>query len=199
MKGHWKLENGRYEYIKKQVIAVFVKYDIRCMPINGFEIAMKMGIQLIPYSSLSEKKLAAAQKISDDGFYMETSDGREYIYYNDEMGYERSNMTILHEIGHAVLGHDDNMDYDIIECEAKFFAKYAIAPPPLVHRIRPETPLDIMDFFDISYSAAEYAMSYYYKWRRRHNHIGEYLSYENRLLMLFDQQFEEVSNNGRVM
>ena len=199
MRGNWKLKNERYEFIKRRIIYLFVEYDIRCIPISGFELAMKMGMQLIPYSSLSERKLSAAKRVSEDGFFMETSDGRKLIYYNDEKGYERSNMTILHEIGHAVLGHDNDTDFDTAECEAKFFAKYAIAPPPLVHRIHPDSSLDIMDFFNISFQAAEYAMQYYRKWRRRHDMTGKYMSYESLLLGLFESEFEEVSDHGLVM
>ena len=100
-----KLSDEVYEFIKQEVIDLFIRYDIKCTPISGFELAQKMGIVVIPYSALSKRKLRKARKISPDGFYLEAGDGKEYIYYDDTSGYERSNMTILHEIGHCVLGH----------------------------------------------------------------------------------------------
>ena len=73
----WKLSNDEYEFIKGEVIYIIEKYNIRCIPVCGFEIASKMKIKLIAYSGLSKKKLEAAMKISEDGFYLE-SVGKEY-------------------------------------------------------------------------------------------------------------------------
>ena len=48
-----RLSDERCEEIKKEVVGLFEKYNINCVPINGFEIASKMGIKVIPYSSKS--------------------------------------------------------------------------------------------------------------------------------------------------
>ncbi len=159
-----RLDDEVYEFIKQEVIDLFIRFDVKCIPINGFELAQKMKIILIPYSSLTEKKLQEAKKVSSDGFYAEPGDGKEYIYYDDTMRYQRANMTILHEIGHCVLGHTEDTDSTIAEAEANFFAKYAIAPPPLVGRIKPTGPEDIQKYFFISREAAFNAWNYYRKW-----------------------------------
>ena len=178
-----KLDNETYEYIKEEVVDVFIRYDIRCTPISGFEIAQKMGIVVIAYSGLSRKLQRIVRNISSDGFYLEPGNGKEFIYYDDKQGYERSNMTILHEIGHCVLGHNDDTGPDLAESEANFFAKYAIAPPPLVHRINPSSPEDIQKHFCISFEAACNAFSYYRKWLRYGR--KKYTSYEFELLRQF--------------
>jgi Zn-dependent peptidase ImmA (M78 family) len=179
-----RLSDEQYEFIKGEVVALFERYDVRCIPISGFELAYKMGITLIPYSALTKTQQSAAMKISTDGFYMEDSSGGDYIYYNDDddIPYERMNMTILHEIGHCVLDHTGGSEEE--EKEASFFAKYAAAPPPLIHRIKPEMPEEIADVFNISYEAACYAMEYYQKWLA----FGgkDYTEYEIRLLRLFE-------------
>lgn len=177
-----RLSDEQHEFIKGEVVALFERYDVRCIPISGFELAYKMSIILIPYSSLSDEQQSAAMSISTDGFYMEDNDGNDKIYYNDAITYERLNMTILHEIGHCVLDHEGESEEE--EAEANFFAKYAAAPPPLIHRINPETPKDIADMFNISYEASEYAMAYYHKWLVYGS--KEYTEYEIRLLRLFD-------------
>ncbi len=175
-----RLDDEEYEFIKQEVIDVFIRYDIKCTPISGFELAQKMGVIVVPYSGLSRKKRREAKKISSDGFYLEPGDGKEYIYYDDARGYERSNMTLLHEIGHCVLGHNDDTDSEFAEAEANFFAKYAIAPPPLIHRFHSTSPEDIRDRFCISHEAACNALNYYHKWL----HFGEkdYTVYELKLL-----------------
>ena len=180
-----RLSDEQYEEIKAEVIDLFERYSVKCIPISGFELAIKMGIILIPYSSLPPNKLATASRVSSDGFYFEPGDGRECIYYNDNIGYERSNMTILHEIGHCVLGHYDGMDQKEAEAEAKFFAKYAAAPPPLVHMINPTCPEDIVSAFGISYMASVYAFAYYHKWLLKHHRSKNYSTNEQRLLCLF--------------
>lgn len=180
-----KLTDERYEEIKEEVIHLFEQYNIRCIPISGFELASKMGIIVVPYSSLSLVKRKAACTTSMDGFYTEPGDGKEYIFYNDLRGYNRSNMTILHEIGHCVLGHYDEVDPDEMEAEAKFFAKYAAAPPPLIHYLRPKAPEEIESIFCVSFQAAVYAFEYYHKWLWKHRHNEVYLVYEKKLLRLF--------------
>ena len=187
---HGKLSDEIYEYIKKVACFLLEKYDVKCMPISGFEIAIKMGIKHVPYSSLSEEKLKLAFEISEDGFYYEDNEkhfGQEFIYYNDiDKSYARQNMTILHEIGHCVLDHTgENSDQE--EIEAKFFAKYIIAPPVLVDKISPEYPEEIMDFFDVSPEAAGYAFEYYLLWKRFHYAYGDYTPYERKLLKLYNK------------
>ena len=183
---HGKLPDDVYEYIKEVACHLLVQFNVRCMPISGFEIAKKMGIILVPYSSLSPEKLKWAYKISPDGFYYEDNEkefGVEKIYYNDiDWSYEK--LTILHEIGHCVLDHTgENPDRE--EDEAKFFAKYMIAPPVLVDKINPTCPEDIMNFFDVTYEAANYAFDYYHLWKRFHYAYGDYTSYERKLLRLY--------------
>ena len=43
-KSYWKLTDEEYEFIKGEVIHIFEKYNIKCIPVSGFEIASKMKI-----------------------------------------------------------------------------------------------------------------------------------------------------------
>lgn len=176
-----KLTDEQYEFIKGEVVALFERYDIKGIPINGFEIAYKMGIKLVPYSSLDEQRYKAAMLVSPDGFYLEDLDGNDIIYYNDTVSFDRMNMTILHEIGHCVLDHRGESEEE--ETEAGFFAKYAAAPPPLIHFSNSRSPQEIEDTFCLSYTASLYAYNYYQKWLQ---YSGRgYKDYEIRLLLLF--------------
>ena len=47
----------REEEIKQIVVRMYEEYDISCVPINGFEIASKMDIKVIPYSAYPEATL----------------------------------------------------------------------------------------------------------------------------------------------
>lgn len=184
-----KLPGRRYDEIIKSAVDMFVKHDIRSIPIKCFEIANKMSIRLMQYSRLTPKGLQAAMEQSEDGFAVKRLEGFEpfstyqwYIFYNDQKTEERVRFTIMHELGHIVLDHTEASD--LAEAEANFFAKYCLAPPPLVHEINPEDYIDIANRFNLSKECALYSMDYYNKWLR----FGakEYTPVEVELLALFE-------------
>jgi len=178
-----RLSDSRYEEIKRVVVKMFADYGVSCVPISGFEIAKKMGVKVIPYSAYPERVQQLMCKKSLDGFSAEKEEGEWYIFYNDddEHDYGRINNTIMHEIGHIVLDHSE--DSELAEKEVRFFAKYALAPPALIHKLKLDNAQDIADIFEISYEAAGYALNYYNKWL---NYGGiHYKDYELRMLRLF--------------
>ena len=77
-----KLDDRRYEELKDIVASMFEIFDVRCVPINCFEIADKMGVKLIPYSSFSKRKQQVLKDKSIDGFSTLDSDGVFKIFYN---------------------------------------------------------------------------------------------------------------------
>ena len=42
------LSNHRCEEIKKTVVKLFVNYEVSCVPVSGFELATRMGVEIIP-------------------------------------------------------------------------------------------------------------------------------------------------------
>ena len=182
----YRLSCEKYEFIKGEVVALYEQYNIKKVPIDAFALAYKMGIKLIPYSSLTGSKLICAKKLSKDGFYIEDNYGKDFIFYDDVgASAERISMTILHEIGHCVLDHRGNSPEE--EAEAMFFAKYAIAPPPLVNLIHPTAPNKIAFCFGLSGTASIYSFSYYQKWIASNGKTLK--NYEIRLLALFHDYF----------
>ena len=161
-----KLSNKRCEEIKTIIAKMYQKYCITTIPINCFELAIKMGIKVIPYSAYNQSTIDLLLSESEDGFFVEKTDGSLYIFYNDSKSYGRIRHTIMHEIAHIILGHTE--DSELAEKEVKFFAKYALAPPPLIHRYRNmiKSVPDVCVLFDISYEACGYALDYYNKWLR---------------------------------
>ena len=70
-----RLKDETYEYIKQVVIDNFIYYKIRGIPINPFEIAITLGITIIPYSALSERARELSLKTSVDGYSVPGNDG----------------------------------------------------------------------------------------------------------------------------
>jgi len=162
---------------------MFVEYGISCVPINAFEIAFRMGITIIPYSAFPASTQLLLLKKSSDGFSIQLDTGEWRIYYNDGIrNFGRVNNTIMHEIGHIVLDHSE--ESELAEAEVRFFAKYALVPPPLVHKLGLTSYVQIMTAFEVSIEAAQNALNYFNKWLA---YGGDYFSdYEIALLEQFD-------------
>lgn len=131
---------------------MFAEYGISCVPISGFELAHKMGIKVILYSAIAPSKRWLLLKKSEDGFSVERTNGQWYISYNDEKDYCRVNHAIMHEIGHIILDHTE--DRELAKKEVKFFAKYALAPPILIHKLQLADSKSISQIFEILFASA---------------------------------------------
>lgn len=141
----------------------------------------KWALRLSLIQLYQKVNVGCSWKKSEDGFSVEKNIGEWYIYYNDKKDYGRINNTIMHEIGHIILDHSE--DSELAEKEVKFFAKYALVPPVLVHKLKLDNSMDIADIFEVSFEAACYAYSYYKKWLQYGS--SEYTKYELTLLNLF--------------
>lgn len=179
-----RLSNNRYEEIKEIVINFLIKYDISCIPINGFEIATKMGINIQPYP---RKRTDLFKKMSQDGFTLFT-EPTPMIYYNPMKPYQRLNNTIVHEIGHIILNH--TQESDLAEAEVNFFAKYLLAPPVLVHKLGLQSAEEISKFFQISELASKIAWQYYICWNKKTNNTFQ--PYEIKLINLFQENIGDL-------
>lgn len=163
---------NRYEEIKQEVLFMYEECQVYTYPIDCFEIAKKLCYTLMPYSQLTDHQLRLAMEYSPDGFSLlrkmpDTGMFRWYIFYNDYTCYERQRWTILHEIGHIYLGHlepDCQLSPVEKEAEANFFAKYSIAPPPLIYFTNCSCPKDVANRFHVSSQASIYLFDYYQKW-----------------------------------
>ena len=71
-----RLSDETYEEIKQAVADMFVDYDIKGVPLNFFEVAIKIGMRIIPYSALDYVARQRALSYSEDGYSLETNDGR---------------------------------------------------------------------------------------------------------------------------
>ena len=191
------LSADRCDKIKQEVLFMFEETETHTWPIDCFEIAKALNYLLIPYSLLSAPDMMAIDK---DGFskvvYNPWTGLYKYvIYYNDAQPNEgRLRWTIFHEIGHIYLGHHDNPDdslSEIEEAEADFFAKYAIAPPPLISATNCSNMWDVQTTFNTSTQAAEYIYDYYQKWL----HFGpqRFLPFEIKMLEQFDAESGQLS------
>lgn len=172
-----RLPDSTYESIKGEVANIYRQHNIRTFPICAIKLAREMGFKVLLYSELEPNAYEEALGVSSDGFYVER-DWKEYIFINDskDIGIPRKNMTIFHEIGHSVLGHDDSMSDEVVESEAKFFGKYLAVPPVAIHLLTDGTGSEIKATFGLSDDATGIALSYYADWKSkvRRSGLAEY-------------------------
>lgn len=178
-----RLEDDRYEEIKRTISELYCDYEISAIPISVERLASKMNILLVPYSEFDSEKREALLRASEDGFSFYNSDKKQFsIYYNDsKRTRQRIRFTIMHEIGHIALGHGQSCDRT--ESEADFFARNALAPLPLliVNNIR--SVEEIAEIFNISFECSKNV----YRTLNRRLECGliGFLDYEIEIITLF--------------
>lgn len=151
-----RLSGNRYYEIEREVIKLFEKLIINRFPFDCFEICKQLEFVVVPYSKLSEKKRNMLNICSEDGCHVLWETNKDefvnVIYYNDCMPGCRIRFTIMHEIAHIILDHTEHSE--LAESEANYFAKYALAPPPLVYKLHIEDYVELAEKFDLSYECA---------------------------------------------
>lgn len=160
-----RLEHSRYEEIKEVVADTIEDAKITSFPFDVFEVARRLDVKLVSYQSLSDKRKNACLSKSEDAFsiLIEFENRMEWrIYYNQEIGYHRVRFTIMHELGHIMLDHDDGNEVE--ESEANFFSKHILAPPCIMHKVGIEDYVDIVSNFEVSEEMATYQIEYYDNW-----------------------------------
>ena len=186
------LSTRRYEAIKREVIFMFEECGVDRYPIDPFFIAGKLQYVLRPYSCLGQDMLLKSLAESPDAYSTvelnpETGMLQYVIYYNDRNScVKRIRWTLFHEIAHCYLGHHDHRDNSrraVEEAEANFFAKYTIAPPPLIHALGLWSGNQVAHTFLTSREAGKYCYAYYQKWLRKGTR--SLTDYERHLLSLF--------------
>ncbi len=161
---------NRYDELDKMALQILADYSNGEFPIDLKKLCERLRIKLTPYSALKKSTLAKMNSITKndelkDGFsiILKEPDSEGYIaytYYNDDentiYAYERENFTIAHEIKHVV--YDETNPTDAEEAEANHFARFLLAPTPLLIIGKYETITDIQNKFGLTKSAASNAL-----------------------------------------
>lgn len=85
-----------YDEIDKTIIDIMIDYDIKEFPIDEKLVCRRLGVSLVPYSSLDDSDDSVLQKQSEDAFFVPQSKDRPpTIYYNDRIENEGRNNVIL--------------------------------------------------------------------------------------------------------
>lgn len=177
-----------YDKIEAAVVGLFVELNISSFPIDPFDIVKRKGYILHTYSELlSEVRQELVQRKLEATSMFNPVLGTYMIYYDETKSLGRIRFTIMHEVGHIVLGH--KQESDLAKMMANYFAAYSLAPSPIIMQYNCENSQDIAEAFDISMESADHTYKRYKNW---YDYGGPMREYENELIELFNLAEKEV-------
>ena len=174
-----KIPKWRYEQIERAVVKLYKEQRVHKFPVDPFEIIASKGYVLIPFSRLSFNAFISVMDGKNEAFSFFSPEIKNYvIIYDDDKSLQRIRFTLMHEIGHIVLGH--RCESDLARKEADYFAGYALAPSPAIAEYTNSEVQEIVSKFWVSPECAEICKLRCSNWLR---YGGAYLrDYERDLL-----------------
>lgn len=156
------MDNNR---IVKATIEVFHECNVHSFPIDCKELLIHYGYRLFTYRELQQKNpelYALCLDYSEDAFRSGVS---KIVAYNTDRPEGRIRFSLMHELGHHVLGHTHHSDQN--EKAANAFASYILAPRMAIHYAQCKNANDVAKLFGMSFEAADNAYIDYRKWHRK--------------------------------
>lgn len=154
------------EYIKQKILSVYKECGICSFPIDCFGILKHYGFVIRTYeeAKLKDPQLyEALRSYSDDAMKY-----HNYVYYNHHGNIGHIRFSLMHELGHHILGHIGESKRN--EDEADYFASNILAPRSLIYTLNCKNAEDVHATFEISYAAANRA---WYDYRHRYRTDAE--------------------------
>ncbi len=154
----------RYDEIDIQILKMYEEAKIGIIPISPFDIVHSLGFSMIPYRALGPEHMGDLMSGSKDAMLLRSRDGKCVIFYNDRLPRTRINFSLMHEIAHIRLNHQEHCP--LAEKEANYFAAQALCPVELLEHFKIDSTNTIAQVFNISGECANN--------RRKalHNRIG---------------------------
>ena len=150
------MEYKNYQNSRDLSWNILLKEKITTLPINIVDLCRRMGIVVKYYVPTDD----------NDGKSM-ILNGIPVILVNRYCSTQRKRFTVVHELGHILLGHvgryklvnrEPSLDDDPIEQAANVFASRLLAPACVLWGKNIHTASEISDLCGISKQSAEYRM-----------------------------------------
>jgi Zn-dependent peptidase ImmA (M78 family)/RNA polymerase subunit RPABC4/transcription elongation factor Spt4 len=167
---------------KNLAFKVLIDHGITEFPIDILAIMSTYNdVKILTYSDMARKHKCSIEEIieinsSEEGAIHYSAKKNKYlITYNDTINFkQRVYWTLAHEFGHYLMGHHKESnksslarnsmtekEYNAKEVEANFFARFLVAPPPIITEAKIQDDyIKIMDFFGVSFTAATNILKY---------------------------------------
>ena len=164
-----------YDRMDRAVYGILLDYGIASFPVDIVSLARRMGINVLPYSALDERRfeILISSPKTETGFLVVEKKGGSIAYticYNDRSQDEgRWRITIGHEIKHVVF-RDPERPSPIEEELADYFGKQINAPRAYLIHKGLSGPSEIMKATGLSSEATSYLVQ---SLQRRRERFGD--------------------------
>lgn len=148
--------------IRNKVAEVIIECDIKSFPIDCFQVLQHYGYKVYTYSELQEKNKELYEmciSYSEDAF---RNGNLKLIAYNDKMPVKRIRFSLMHELGHHILVHKNDLPQN--ETEANYFASNILAPRIAIYYAKCKYRKDIEEIFNVSSAASYYIAQDFIVW-----------------------------------
>lgn len=142
------------------ILEVYKNCNVKTFPIDCTSILNSYGFKVLTYTYLRKQNprlYELSQNYSSDAFKC-----GNIIAYNEKKPINRTRFSLMHELGHYILGH--KKETPACEAEADLFASHILAPRIAIHKKNCRTADQIHDTFGLSYCASNRALLNYRKW-----------------------------------
>lgn len=164
-----RFDDYMYTTLKWNVVRAFQQLGFIRIPVDPIELMASAGIQVLPYSTaltmcdLNDLVMLSTCP-SGISFTLQDFSGekKRFVGYNNYESTGRGRFTNAHESAHCFLGHRE--DSETAERQANFWARYAIAPPVIIHQLGLQSGEEVAEQFGLSNECASYAFNAYEKW-----------------------------------
>lgn len=153
----------------KATIKVFKDCNVKSFPIDCMNLLEYYGFRLFTYDNLyikNKELYDLCTACSEDAFCDRVN---KIIAYNSHNTNGRIRFSLMHELGHHVMGHVGESDLN--EQEANAFASHILAPRMAIHYSKCKNAEEVSKVFEISNDAAGIAFDDYHRWYR---HVIKY-------------------------
>lgn len=144
------------EKLHQKVWEVCRECGIKDFPFDCISILEHYSFKIFTYERaryLCPELYVLCRDMSDDAF---SDKVLKVILYNDSLCIQRIRFSLMHELGHYILGH--NIKSKEIEREADAFAANLLAPEAVIKYQGFYTAPSLSSYFGISIAAANYVM-----------------------------------------
>lgn len=149
-------------YIREKVAETIIECQVKCFPIDCFQLLQHYGYKIYSYSELefqNHELYLICNAYSEDAFRIGS---KHLVAYNDKKPKRRIRFSLMHELGHHILGHKSDSSEN--EEEANYFANNLLAPRIAMYYAKLKTVYNVSEVFDLSSSAAYYAAQDFSEW-----------------------------------
>ena len=183
-----ELEIEYYHIVDEKALQIRMNYNLFDNNVDIYSLCKKIGLVLVKYSSLNYEQLTIiADKYCLNDALTLTKNNTNYIFYNDKVIESRIRFSLAHEIDHITDNILPNEKY--IEKVADHFARSLLIPKCVLIYENYNDPYKVADDFNVSYSAATYALESALKWKNHPNF--KFTVKETEYLKLYKKYIEE--------